>query len=71
MDIKQFNEFQTAIQWVVDEQRRKDATVWEDTPLEHRQAFWAVGRTKRGIISANFKGESCSTGTPSARPPAA
>jgi len=55
MDQKQFNEFQTAIQWVVDEKRRKDdAEQWKPALLEHRQQYWAVGETQPGIIAAPF-----------------
>jgi hypothetical protein len=56
MDLKQFNIFQEAIQWVVDEQRRRraDKDIYEMTGrLRHFQQEWGMGRVVAERLAAH------------------
>lgn len=51
MDLKQFDLFQSAIQWAVDEDRRLNAeeVTAKTSPLEHDQNLWAFGTIDKSI----------------------
>src|SRR4029077_18726986 len=61
MDLKQFNLFQGAIQWAVDEDKRLSAI--DDTamtsPMEHDQQMWAFGKIDRSAETVTMDLEGC------------
>lgn len=59
MDQKQFDLFQTGIQWVADEMRR-DHEGSAPNGLRHRQTTWAAGRVTDEVI--NYHSENSSIG---------
>jgi len=64
MDLKQFNLFQGAIQWAVDEDKRLNGLTYDTaktSPLEHDQQMWAFGKIDKSVepltweIGSDFK----------------
>lgn len=51
MNQKQFDLFQSAIQWVFDEQRASDRHT-KHSPIWHRQGLWGMGTVTDQVITA-------------------